>query len=271
MNKWLLIFFALFISIQPAYATEPQSLDKQENSFKPPRTLDLYAEPIYYVPFVSWADSVTMTKLPPGSLRVRYDGPRKLIFKQVQNQVRRAVRKYESPSEPRHRLDKWQIPNPDQWWSRSWMHSLPESKGGAPETTYTHTVGSESSWSLGPLTITNTLKFSLDYIAAFKLNTDPTSPQGNPQRSALAVDVYGPDDTYIEASSNLAFKFKIKPNIRIGLLRNGDWFSFLRNISIRMELDVIAWGQRILRIEGEIRYKRRRGVRIKLSIALVRW
>ncbi len=231
--------------------------------------VDFDPNPIYYVPEASFLDSVTMTRLPPGSLRVSYAGPHRLLFKHANSQFRRFVRKYETLEEDPIRLDHrgtadW---SSEQWWHRAWIDSLPSEKGGAPDEIYHHVIGKEIRWKFGPITISNMLRIKLDYIAVFKLDTDPTDFQGEPKKARVVVDIHTPKG----AVAGARFKFRLRPHIRIALLRIGDWAEFLKTASIRAELDVIVRGQRVLKGMVELRYEPDDGLRFEINLELVSW
>jgi hypothetical protein len=257
------------ICASPVFATDPPTELSQFDD-APSRWNDTGFDlvPAYYAPKSNFLDSVTMIRLPPGSLKVRYEGLHKLILRQANNQFRRFVRKYETPDDDRIRLTHWNNKgwSSNEWWQRSWMDSLPSAQGGAPDEVYVHTIGSENEWSIGPLSITNTLKIKLDYIAVLRLNTDPTTPEGEPQKARIAVDIYTPK----QAVTGTQFKFKVRPHIRIALLKAGDWAEFFKTLSLRAELDVIVRGKRLVKAEAELRYKDE-DLRFEINLELVSW
>ena len=267
--RWLAPLAIVVIFTSQANATNTQQTKQQQNTPLPNLRIDLdtYVDDYEAAPSGRWIDSVTMHRFPPGSLQIKYDGTHKLLFKQAHNQVRRFARKYASPEEPRQRMDPYQTPTPDKWWTRSWMASLPPERGGAPAAPYVHVIGKEIDWKVGPITLSNTLKISIDYVAVLKLNTDPATPSGEPNRYRLALDIKTPKTS----SGGAQFKFKVKPHIRVGLHKNGDLLSFLRNITIRVELGIIMWGKQIIEGELELGYKHGDGFKIELSISLVAW
>lgn len=273
MRNWLVGVFILVCT--PIYAFEEASDVTSVNT----TSIDFYGgvndycDDYFYPVFEdNWLDSVSMTHIPQGSLRIDYDGPRRVLMRQMQNQFRRLVRKYETESddyETPMRLDRWSlVPASDDWWGRNWLDSLPSDKGGAPDSPYRHTIGKELEFRCGPLSITNTFKISIDYVAAFRFNTDPSTPQGKANNYKLAVDINSP----AQVSTSTEFIFNFKPNIRIGLTSDdGTILGFLKNTSIRFELDIVVWGRTIIQSEFEVKYKGNDDVRIELSISLASW
>jgi hypothetical protein len=265
----LLVSLSLLTCI-PAYAAESSLIQDVTTINKDTyNDYDYYIEQTYYPGYVDdWMSSVTMTRIPRGSLVVSYDGPHKLLLKELNNQFRRLVRKYETESAPNYFRNDWEgLPSNTDWYSRSWMDSLPSDKGGAPDEPYEHVIGKEIDYEFGPLTISNTLKISLDYVAVFKLNTDPTTPDKEPNKYRVAVDI----DASQSISRGTEFKFKFKPNIRIGLNSSGSLFDLIKNASIRIEMDIVIWGIKIIQGELELKYKDVDDIRIELSLSLAAW
>lgn len=231
--------------------------------------VDFDPNPIYYAPETSFLDSVTITRLPPGSLRVSYAGPLRLLFKYANSQFRRFVRKYQAPEEDPIRLDTWNNTDwsVDSWWRRSWLDSLPSEKGGAPDEVYHHVVGKEIHWRFGPITFSNTLRVKLDYVAVFKLDTDPTDFQGEPKKARVVIDIHTPKG----GVAGTRFKFRLRPHIRVALLKTGDWAEFLKTASIRAELDIIIRGKRVLKGMVELRYEPDDGLRFEINLEFVSW
>ena len=217
-----------------------------------------------YVPAMSWADSVMMTRLPPGSLRIQYDGLQKVIIKHARSQVRHYARKYrDHKAEASHDIDVWNdAPTLNSWWTRSWMDSLPSNKGGAPDEPYVHTIGQEITWRLGPLSLTNTLKLKIDYFAVFKFNPDPGEKTGDRDPPPVSFDVRSNGI----ATVGTWIKFKVRPSVRVGMPDSDGWFSVLRSIAIRAEFDIVLFGVRF--VSGDIVLKYKSGDELSLQIGL---
>lgn len=227
------------------------------------------------LPETSWTDMVTMRRIPRGSLYIDYKGPTRFALKLARNQVRRFARRYYEHSENPHKLRLNINGGPvHQWWTREWYDSLPSDKGGAPDVPFVHVYGKEISWKLGPLTISNTLRLKIDYVAAFKLNADPqelstkVDPIKPPKASSIAIDVH-PSGSPINTTT---VKFKVRPNIRVGTPHLDDgWWSFIRKLAIRADLMIFIRGRVIVQANAEISYTPGKGVSLKFSIALGIW
>lgn len=124
-------------------------------------------------------DQVTLTRLPPGSLLIRYQGFQGFVV----GKLKRELRKRWANS----LRDQWegQVLSDDDyesalqamyddmalhqaggaWWTRAWYDSLPAEKGGAPEVPYVQTVGQKVDiLRIGPWSVSNDLRAHLDGI-----------------------------------------------------------------------------------------------------------
>jgi hypothetical protein len=202
------------------------------------------------MPEIRWEDSVMMTKLPAGSLIVKYDGPQKILIKHARSQVRRYARRYSKYSEgAQPQIDVWnQNVDLSAWWTRSWMASMPSSKGGAPDQPYVHTIGSEITWDFGPLTFSNMLKVKIDYVAVLKWNPDPGERTSERDPPPSSFDV----KPTRAASIGSRFKVKVKPIIRLGMPKEG-WISTIRSLALQADIDIVVFGVRF--ISGEVLLK----------------
>lgn len=226
--------------------------------------------PDYSMPEISWADSVMMTKLPAGSLIVRYDGPQKVIIKHARSQVRRYARRYRKYSEGAQPIiDVWNDKSTlNAWWTRSWMASMPSSKGGAPDRPYVHTIGKELTWRLGPLTISNMLKVKVDYLAVFKFNPDPGEKTSDRRPPPVSLDVH----TAKAATIGTRVRVKVRPNVRVGMPKSSGWLSVIRNITVRAEIDVVIFGIHFLKGDVLLKYKPdREELSLQIGLAVTSW
>jgi hypothetical protein len=124
-------------------------------------------------------DQVTLTRLPPGSLLIRYEGFQGFVV----GKLKRELRKRWSNS----LRDQWEgrvLSDDDYehaleamydelglhaaggaWWTRAWYDSLPAEKGGAPEVPYVQTIGQKVDiFRVGPWSVSNDLRAHLDGI-----------------------------------------------------------------------------------------------------------
>ena len=212
---------------------------------------------------------VTMRRFPAGSLIVDYDGPQRLAIKHARSQVRLFARRYQQRSDnPPIDLDVWNnAPTTDAWWSRTWLDSLTPEMGGAPAEAYVHTVGTELSWSVGPLTLSNTLKFKLNYLAVFNFNPDPGEETGDRSPPPVSIDVNAAEG----ASVGTWVKFKLRPNISVGLPSGDDWLGAIRNISIRAEFDITVYGTQVLKGDVVLKYTPGDDLTFLFEVTIGRW
>lgn len=148
-----------------------------------PRVLRLELDPpapeladveYFWRPEDHWLDLVTPTVLPPGSLRVQYEGLQAFAMKHASRRYRRewssAIdERYDSGALNAHEADRARelqaqlLADQDaggRWWERAWLYSLP---GGAPNRPHVYTYGREAEiLRLGPLRLNNELKGRLD-------------------------------------------------------------------------------------------------------------
>jgi len=231
--------------------------------------------PNYWAPDTPWVDSVTMRRIPRGSLYRDYKGPTRFVLKLARNQVKRFARKYYEHSDDPHRLRMNIGGGPvHPWWTREWFDSLPNAKGGAPDVPFVHVYGKELSWKFGPLTVSNTFKIKLDYIAAFKLDADPQDPATEddpikpPKANAIAIDV----DPVRQPINSTSVKFKVRPNIRVGTPHLDDgWWSFIRKLAVRADLVIFSRGRVVVQANAEVSYTPGKGVSLKFGVVLGIW
>lgn len=130
---------------------------------------------------------VSLTRLPVGSLIVRYEGLEGLVMRKLQgrlraewrNSLRRAydgeVLDYDGYLDGLQQMGEsiGDMRSGGRWWERSWMDSLPAHRGGAPAERYVHTYGETLEiFSLGPLSFTNDLRGRVDKVTILSLDPD---------------------------------------------------------------------------------------------------
>ena len=262
-----LLFVALTLTAPALATTDPLADTVELDTFGWRLDQDFSAKTIFYAPEIRFLDAVTMRHFPSGSLVVQYEGPQRLLIHHAKSQVRRLGRKYGRTYENQDRLREWETePRPSDWWGRRWFESLPSDQGGAPDKPYIHVVGSEIDWKFGPLTISNTFKLKLDYVAVLSLNTDPISPSShNPQPISVDVSPTGGADL------GTTVRFKFKPNVRLGLSQDGSIIGFLRKLSVRASFDVILRGSRFLSGDIEFSFDPEDGVSLSFEVSFAEW
>lgn len=231
-------------------------------------------------PKTDWLESVSIDKLPPGSLIIRYDGLHNIAMKQLRGQCRQLVKRaaargwYVQPDatdkQPyRSAVERdWVADHINgAWWTRSWMESLTPERGGAPEAPYVHTYGQEIRWKRGALSFTNTMKFKFDYIGLFELNTNPVESDDQISQPPVSLDVSSDGDILLGTS----VVFKVKPRIRIGAPKAGNWDSAIRSASIQVSFDVVKWGKTIARGEIQASWRSMSDMGISFDVAIVTW
>ena len=236
----------------------------------------------YHYDRSDWLASVTMRDLPEGSLHYRFRGFHRFALRHARSQYRRFVRRaarngwYVRPEDQDasplfdNNYERNYVPgfNNGAWWQRAWYDSLPPEKGGAPATPFIQTIGDDTAWSWGPLTVTNSFNVRFDYIAFFELNPNPVETQGSSPEKRATLDIRPAAPTSVTATS---FKFDIKPRVRVGMPRDGNLESLLRELSARASMEVRHRGVPIVQAEIEASWSPQDGPSVTFEVALVNW
>lgn len=231
--------------------------------------------------------SVTMTRLPYGSLLTRYDGMHGLIAKQLHGEyrrfVRRAVRRgwyvLDSDVGAERRLyqsidqEDVNLQSNGNWWWRSWWESLPPEKGGAPREPYIHTYGVETSWRVGSFTITNTLKFRFDYVGFFSLNPDPEMIDHPKRIPPVVIDVFSTEESTPQRIKRGTYvRFDIKPRLQISMPSGGDTAAdALRGASVQVSVDFYFRHRQVMKGEFEFKWQPEDGLSGAFEVSLLTW
>ncbi len=130
---------------------------------------------------------VSLTRLPPGSLLMRYEGIEGVIVRKLNGRLRKLWRESLRDAYDAEMIDDttFRAASDDmyerladfnaggRWWERSWLDSLPPEKGGAPALPFVHRVGERLEvFSLGPLSFTNDLRAHLDSFTVLSVDPD---------------------------------------------------------------------------------------------------
>lgn len=162
-----------------------------------------------------------------------------------------------------------------RWWElrTSWIDYLPPEKGGAPDRPVVITYGSDATWDLGPLKISNSFRVRINRLGFLKLNADPdvrpdsTRPPTRLFPNPLAVDVHSASSPSVGSVVN----FAVKPHIRIGVPEDGNWFTALKSAILRAQVDISMGGVKIARLECGIGFKPGEGAMATFDLALLNW
>ena len=225
-------------------------------------------------------DHLTMYEPAPGELQIRYRGALAPIVKHIRGRFRRlcdnALRdqmEFMSDCEVRRlneaRANAWHdLDSGGRWWERSWRQSLPVAKGGA--TRRTQYDGTDNSWRIWHVTVTNSLKEKFDYAALLELDTDSTTDVDpmffrSSAKQRVTVDISTP-----AASDSHIFRVRFSPKLSIGLPDKND--VIVRSVSIRANIDVFTNpNRRFVAAEVELGVRDHDDVFCSLNAALVSW
>lgn len=228
----------------------------------------------------TWVDSVTATKLPPGSLITRFDGLHGFAMKQLRGQCRQFVKRaadngWSVQPEDANRTIYWSVVERDwvgmtsngAWWTRSWLESREPEDGGAPATPFVHTYGAKCSWRRGPFELTNDFKFKFDYITFFEVDPDPVEAQDQIQQSPITIDVRADSDVVL--GTMVVFKFK--PKLRLGIPKSSGLASVLRGASLQVSFELVHWGRPIIKGEFQVQWRGEGDLAATFDLALATW
>lgn len=134
------------------------------------RGSDLFLPPSLLQTRADLLGQVTLARRLPGTQVVRYRGFQGFVVKRLRRVYQSRWRRSLRDEERAGGLDHFQLAARYQamaeaesdlagggrWWERSWLHSLPAHKGGAPEGRHETVIGSQVEvFRLGPLSVTN--------------------------------------------------------------------------------------------------------------------
>jgi hypothetical protein len=274
----ILIF--LLSSISSAQDT-PLVEDHEPTSAILSERIDLSISDLRYVPTDDFLDSVTMRTLPEGSLYTRFDGLHSVVMRQLRSQGRRFVRQairegwyvddetISSRPELLRRVDRGVDPLINgAWWNRRWWESLPEEKGGAPAVPRVQTFGCETSWRLGPITATNTLRLRFDYLAFFEVDPDPIEPDHPERVSPVALDVRPLDEHGLFGHH---FRVDVRPRLQIGLPTDANMTGLIRGVSLQVSFEVWTTRQKVVKGDVAVRWRPEDGISASFEVALASW
>lgn len=194
-------------------------------------------------------DAVTFNKqYPPGSLSVRYGGLRGRLSDEA---GRRLIDIWErqiyitAPNYSDYLIERRKMYNAyidmragGKWWTRNWMQSLPESKGGAPSTPIVIWKGlSNDLFRLGPLYINNKFKFKI---------------------RSYSFDLTEPESAY-------QWRLKIKPQVKVGLR------DLIRYARLTLIFTYSYRGTGLISVGFFSGYSMRNGVILGFQVSMLRW
>lgn len=229
-------------------------------------------------------DQINLTRIPAGSLRVEYRGAYKPLMRHAHRRFRRL---WQEANEDRlafaslraetqlaqEQMSAWADLDNGRWWDREWFDSLPAEKGGAPTTPYVHYVGQDVDIELGPLVVSNTLKFKMKSLAMLQFDTDPDQQLDPAMR--IPSRLRQPNFTLNvepDKSRELGtyFKARVRPRLSVGL-PGKRIESALRYMSLRGTVEMFISKKRVLAAECEVAVKDAREIVVTVDIALLSW
>ena len=246
--------------------------------------------PGYYDELPStFLDQITMRNYPRGSTHIEYRG----LYKPTIKLLYRTYKRFWSQSDrdennyrrieslralERSKQQVWDdFERGGKWWTRSWLESLPEDKGGAPTSPIYNYIGNDVEWKLGPITLTNSLTARIDYIGVFSFEAtdqdtlNPLTDQETPEighEEALRLRFAAEE---VKSFGRLKIKAGIRPHVSIGPPTGGDLKSIVRTIAIKAKAKLFFRGLAIIQAGLQIKIKRLRDLIFCFDVAFVAW
>ena len=269
--------------------------------------------------------SVALSPTIPGSVVVDYEGLQGFMVKHMRRRYRKLWRNQFKDWVRETYMSEWELNRRavamgdayadmlagGRWWERRWFHSLPEAKGGAPETPYVHQVGQRTCFlRLGPLELYNDMRARLDKVAVLGVDADPDriyrplhdvprqmrdhaalgrvdgdvpaafadEEDQAAQRPEVAIATPTPLGATLEFTPQAQasyeryhFDFKVRPELRARLRGNQQLDG---RVGARATLDVFfgARRQHVLEVEARVRFRPlTREVQATIQVALLSW
>ena len=269
--------------------------------------------------------SVALSASIPGSVVIDYEGLQGFVVKRARRRYRKLWRNQFKDWVRETYISDWELNRRavamgdayadmlagGRWWDRRWFHSLPEAKGGAPDTPYVHQVGQRTCFlRLGPLELYNDMRARLDKVAVLGLDPDPDriyrplrdvprqmrdhaalgrvdgdvpaaladEDELLAQRPAVAILSPPPLAATLEFSSKVQaryeryhFDFKVRPEVRVRLRSNQQLDG---RIGARASMDVYYGARRdhVIEVEARVRFRPlTREVQATIQVALLSW
>lgn len=266
--------------------------------------------------WVSGADLlplVSLTRLPPGALVIRYAGLQAVVVRRLQGRLRDrwhaslhdawaagvlSDERYEAALERMfdalvdHRAG-------GRWWERSWLDSLPASRGGAPDPPLEHVVGERVALRLGPLILTSDLRLQVERVGMLAVEPDAPRPLRRLETSRVArehawlrrevvdaddlvddevgrpeAEVAGEPVPHVLAPALLRprWRLTLRPAVRVRISSGHGWL--VRDVRLRAVLELFRGPGRLrfLEVELVLRYRPEDDeVLVGVELALVTW
>lgn len=234
-------------------------------------------------------DAVTLQRLPPGSLIVRYCGFEGFVVKKIQSRLRRA---WSDSLEQAWRAgilsdrgyqDELQAMGEDladhrvggRWWERDWTASLTPARGGAPAQPFVHIIGTRIEViRIGPISLTNDLRIRLKPFVAFRFSpgqaraiTIPTDRNARSHARLVRNDQIG--GPAFPAMPRASSSHRVQIDLVIPQKQEREWYRvrFRPSLSVRPTSRVSDVLREVsLRVDAEL-YIRKSGP-VRLSAAL---
>lgn len=269
--------------------------------------------------------SVALSPTIPGSVVVDYEGLQGFVVKRMRRRYRKLWRNQVKDWIEETYISDWELNRRavamgdayadmlagGRWWDRRWFHSLPEAKGGAPDTPYVHQVGQRTCFlRLGPLELYNDMRARLDKVAVLGVDADPDriyrplhdvprqmrdhaalgrvdgdvpapladEEDQRAERPAAALLTPPPVGATLEFAPQAQgryeryhFDFKVRPEVRARLRGNQQLDG---RVGARATMDVYfgARRQHVLEVEARVRFRPlTRELQATIQVALLSW
>lgn len=188
-----------------------------------------------------------------GRIHYEFDGIYKFAIDEIKNQFKKYYRQrlqnyyfHSFEMDYKDYLNEWnelnQIPDALAWWNRSWLDSLPISKGGRPNRTIIHIGADGDLFKLGPLTITRNFKGRIrDYGIYVDGSQEDLKTELLPDQEpliplkSLNVNVNQQKEKEWRWLKNRYWHLRFRPSINIKLMSSSP-LDMIENVSLKSEM-----------------------------------
>lgn len=207
-----------------------------------------------------------------GRIHYEFDGIYKFAIDEIKNQFKKYYRQrlqeyyfHSFEMDYNDYINEWnelnRTPDALAWWNRSWLDSLPISKGGRPNRTIVHIGLDGELLKLGPLTITRNFKGRIkDYGIYVDSSQDSLKTELLPDQKpilpleSLNVNVNRHEEQKWRWLKNRYWHLRFKPSVNVKLMSDSI-FDMVENVSLTGEMKLFMNRTHFADLELMTRYQ----------------